>query len=344
MMTAEQDTFVTTDNGGVVSTEETKYTSITAQTNLKIIYFIIGSVGLMGNLMVIVVILNSKSMLKSFTNRFILNQSFCDGVVAIILILSSAFEDTGRRLSGTADELYCRLWLTKMLLWGTLVSSTYNLVAMSVERYLAVVHPIWHKMSFTTAQFAAAVAFVWIIGTGYNMAYMIPSTQIQDGSCNLYAVWPSVTTQRAIGVFTIFLQFFIPLGILAFCYMRMALVLKRRVHPSSTDKASTKRVDSMARARKNIFKTLALVSVSFILCWIWNQVYFLLFNLGYKLIDFQSNFYHFTVVAVFCNCCINPFIYMIKYEQFQRGLRKLFFKSYQGGVTDMSVIAQSTAK
>jgi len=34
-------------------------------------------------------------------------------------------------------------------------------------------------------------------------------------------------------------------------------------------------------------------------------------------------FYHLTVVMVFTNSCINPFIYAAKYRDFQHGVRRL---------------------
>lgn len=40
-----------------------------------------------------------------------------------------------------------------------------------------------------------------------------------------------------------------------------------------------------------------------------------MFYLDYPLIDFTSVFYNFTVIMVFINCCVNPVIYSIKYEQ-----------------------------
>ena len=46
-------------------------------------------------------------------------------------------------------------------------------------------------------------------------------------------------------------------------------------------------------------------------------------NLGYEA-DWNSNFYKFTVIMVFLNCTINPFIYLIKYQDFQVALKKSF--------------------
>jgi len=40
----------------------------------------------------------------------------------------------------------------KMPLWGMLVSSTYGIVALTFERFLAVVYPIWHKTKFSRSK------------------------------------------------------------------------------------------------------------------------------------------------------------------------------------------------
>ena len=157
------------------------------------------------------------------------------------------------------------------------IFSTYNLVSLTLERYLAVVHPIWHKMKFTKTkvimniyktimiicrinfeytvlvrftylayiwqlhwpvplhlQVKISILAAWIIGPIYNMAFMIPTAAIlDDGSCTVYSQYPSLTTQRAVGVFTIVIQYFLPLGILIFFYVRMALALRRKVAPST---------------------------------------------------------------------------------------------------------------
>ncbi|ELT91928.1 hypothetical protein CAPTEDRAFT_216456 [Capitella teleta] len=299
---------------------------------LKYIYFVIGSIGMTGNIFVIVVILSYKKMKNSLTNLFILNQSFGDATVALFLLLTTGIEDDGSLKEGLQDELFCRLWLTKMPLWGMLVSSTYNLTALTFERYTAVVHPIWHKNNFTKGKAFILMTLSWMVGPAFNMAYMTPTAGIQqDGSCTVYSLYPNTESQTAVGIITVIVQYIFPLMLLAFYYIRMWRVLRRKVSPIS-DKpevntvsggARKKKPDSMARARSNIIKTLILVTVSFILCWTWNQVFYLLFNMGLINADFTSTFYHFTVVMVFCNCCMNPFIYMAKYEQFQRATKSL---------------------
>ncbi|KAK2142138.1 hypothetical protein LSH36_993g00020 [Paralvinella palmiformis] len=297
-----------------------------------IIKFAIGGLGLTGNLFVIVVIVSAPTMRKQLTNAYIINQSVIDGLISLLLILTTVFDDDGRRYHTLADRLFCRIWLTKPWLWGLFVSSSYNLLALTLERYLAVVHPIWHKTRMTSNKVVAAIAFVWMFGPAYNLAYMVPTAGITvSGRCVLYAIWPNSLSQRAVGVLTIFIQFIGPLLLLVFFYARMVIVLRKRVAPEGTGHlpgwpVRGKKSDSMARARRNILKTLAIVALTFVFCWTWNQVYFLMFNLGAKVMEFTSVFYNFTVVMVFTNCCLNPFIYIAKYEQFQKTMKALFSK------------------
>jgi hypothetical protein len=278
-------------------------------------------------------------MKSSLTNLFILNQSLGDATVALFLLLTTAIEDDGRLKSGLADELFCRLWLTKMPLWGMLVSSTYNLAALTLERYAAIVYPIWHKNKVTKGRAFALMALSWLFGPAFNMAYMVPTAGIQaDGSCTVYSQYLSTEIQSMVGIITVIIQYIFPLILLAFYYLRMWMVLRRKVSPLQVQEnqevqtvsgmgARIKgRTDGMARARSNIIKTLVMVTVSFIVCWTWNQIYYLAFNMGFKA-DFTSTFYHFTAVMVFCNCCINPFIYVVKYQQFQQSLLNIFRKN-----------------
>ena len=44
-----------------------------------------------------------------------------------------------------SDQLLCRLWVIKMPLWSFLFSSSYNLIALNIERYISIVSPLYHK-------------------------------------------------------------------------------------------------------------------------------------------------------------------------------------------------------
>lgn len=312
--------------------------TILAAFFLRVIYLIIGIFGFFSNVFVVVVIALYKPMHKQLTNIFIVNQSTMDATVAMFLFFASLYEDDRRKRTpgNIADEAICRLWYTKLPLWGMLVASTYGILMMTLERFFAVVYPIWHKTTYTRNRILSALtmALPWVIGISFNTAYMVPTAMITpDGECTVYSVWPSKRAQAAVGVFTTFVQYLLPLALLAYGYSRMAWVLHKRVEtvegPAGAGGGAkeTKRNESMARARSNVMKTLALVAFFFIFCWTWNQVYYLMYHVGYPYADFTSDFYNFTVVMVFVNCCVNPVIYSVKYEPFQRAVGYLFCRN-----------------
>ena len=152
-----------------------------------------------------------------------------------------------------------------------------------------------------------------------------------DDRCLVYAPWSNVLFTHAYGIFLIVLNFMIPILILSYCYGRILWVLTRRIDTNvgdSTDRTTPgNKIENQIRgkfqlARTNTFKTFLLVGICFIICWMGDQIYFLMHNLGYY-VDFNSPFYKFTVLMVFVNSTVNPFIYLIKYRDYQQALRGL---------------------
>ena len=103
--------------------------------------------GFFSNVFVIIVIVCYRPMRERVTNLYIINQSLIDATVATFLFLTTLLQDNKRRrIPGNwTDEALCRLWYTKMPLWGMLMSSTYSLVSLTLERFLAVVYPFYHR-------------------------------------------------------------------------------------------------------------------------------------------------------------------------------------------------------
>ena len=117
-----------------------------------------------------------------------------------------------------------------------------------------------------------------------------------------------------------------------YCYGRIVWVLTRRIvtnvgsfnnNSSSENKLEDKIKHKFQLARTNTIKTFLMVGIFFVICWVNNQIYFLMHNLGYK-INWNSTYHQFTVLMVFLNCTVNPFIYLIKYRDYQEALKKLF--------------------
>ena len=137
-----------------------------------------------------------------------------------------------------------------------------------------------------------------------------------------------------------FVQFFIPFTVLVICYGKIVWMLTRRINidlitdrsmGSNTEQLSDTSVKVKAitkdehknkfqLARRNTIKTLLLVGLCFIICWSQNQVLYLMYHCGYDL-NFNSTYLQVTILVVFCNCTVNPFIYVIEYRDYQEALK-----------------------
>ena len=136
-----------------------------------------------------------------------------------------------------------------------------------------------------------------------------------------------------------FIQFFMPFMVLIICYGKIVWVLTRRINtdlmkgkPSIGNpengkdpkgKATDTGKDKFQLARKNTIKTLLIVGCCFIICWSQNQIIYFMYNCGYNL-NFNSTYFQFTIIMAFLNCTVNPFIYLIKYRDYQEALKKFF--------------------
>ena len=114
-------------------------------------------------------------------------------------------------------------------------------MTITIERYLAVVHPIWHKLSFNRNTQIFTLICPYIVGVGFTMGLVTGSSAVQNGKCLAYSYWKSNTVRRVAGIIIVFTYFFLPLGVLLYCYGRIAMVLQLRVQvePSSSDKTKT---------------------------------------------------------------------------------------------------------
>ena len=116
-------------------------------------------------------------------------------------------------------------------------------------------------------------------------------------------------------------EFFIPLLVLTCCYGRIIQVLSKRTDRKfhSTDNQT----DQFQKAKINTIKTFLIMSICFVVCWSNNQVLYLLYNLGYT-VDWDGDYNKFTVLMALGNCTINPFVYLIKYLDYQEALKTCF--------------------
>ena len=165
------------------------------------------------------------------------------------------------------------------------------------------------------------------------------SFQIINGNCLIYDAWPNETLKTSWGIVVLFIHFFIPVFILIFCYGNIVCMLSRRIstndvhlqnqNPNNSTAMtvnSEKQVtdthkDKFQLARRNTIKTLLIVGCFFFLCWVQCQIVYMMHNCGYE-VDFNGTYYHYSILMVFLNCTVNPFIYLFQYRDYQIALKR----------------------
>ena len=119
----------------------------------RYIVYIFEGKGVVCNLFLVVVTLRHTKLWRKLTCKYIVNQSIIDALTLVVFIARIQTVHDDRilivSLGGLQADVYCRLWSSPFLSYGLLLSSTYNLVTISVERCLGIARPFWHKFSFT---------------------------------------------------------------------------------------------------------------------------------------------------------------------------------------------------
>ena len=282
------------------------------------VYIVLGVLGMIGNAFVCVVMMRYRSVFNSTTNKLIIHQSMVDFLGSFVFIL-------GRTLLITSPEkvpdsilgsVYCKLWWSEFPQYGMLITSTYNLAAISLERYLATCKPVKHRNMFSSnRQLKLIIATVWICGWLPEF-HLLPVAYQVAGTCD--AIWPSPTFQALAGFLIFIAEFSLPLAIIIFAYTKIILELYKRSKARVGDANQARNM--LSKANKNVTKTLLVVAISYIICWTPTEVDYLLYNL-----ELNNNFVDASIWRgiVLLNVCINPFIYCFTYERFQKQLKKM---------------------
>ncbi len=227
-----------------------------------------------------------------------------------------------------------------------------------VCRCVELLHPLWHRAHFSNRWVHSMMVSSWVIGNGIHSISLSATSFVSkfcsctdgpfvglfdrmiyfdwqvdgcfvlqlDGDVCIRYQWPNETWHLVMGIFYAFVLFFIPLTVIAVCYGCVLYMLSKRINTNIGGESNSQHQNGRNQnntfelARKNTIVTLFIVACFFIICWSQNQVIFLMYNLGYDL-DWNSSYYHFTVLMTNLNCTVNPFIYLFKYKTFQTALK-----------------------
>uniref|UniRef100_A0A182VYP0 G-protein coupled receptors family 1 profile domain-containing protein n=1 Tax=Anopheles minimus TaxID=112268 RepID=A0A182VYP0_9DIPT len=154
--------------GPTMSHDEELQTEMMVSTIVAIFFGLIGITGLLGNALVVLVVLSNPQM-RSTTNLLIINLAIAD---LLFVVFCVPFTATDYVLSSWPfGDLWCKS--VQYLIVVTAHASIYTLVLMSLDRFLAVVHPIASMVIRTEKNTVLAITILWvlIITTGLPVSF-----------------------------------------------------------------------------------------------------------------------------------------------------------------------------
>ena len=241
--------------------------------------------------------------------------------------------------SGVAARLYCILWISPPIFQGLGTSSGFNLMFLSIERYLAITKPLSYDEHRIKRRLPVLIPAIWISG----LICMLPDPiyfKVVDGAC-IYT--GGTLPQRDILLmfsYYAFMGFVIPGVTMLVLYTHMGVVLWRsqQLQKQMTSQGAKKN-DLLGKAQVNIFFTCLTLLVLFLTCWVLNRVSTMLFFAHVVL----SNRILFDVssMLIVLNSVVNPFIYTIRYDELQLHLKMLLFGRKPANNSHTSYINQS---
>lgn len=243
-----------------------------------------------GNTLVCLACVMSKR-LQSFASAFIISLAVSDILVgAVSMPVWLSVNLTGKPDAVNFPTLY-KAWLCFDIVCGT--ASIMNLVFISIDRFLAVIHPLRYSIIVTRNRITIGIASIWI--------YSITIAAINPLKWQDYPLFISLAS------------FFVPLLIMVVAYSQIFHVALtharsiRRVHP---DQSITHRrvAENFSRDLKAA-RTLSIVIGAFVACWCPFFVVTLVFTYCKSSCRIPSEVFVMVKWLPYSNSALNPLIY-----------------------------------
>ena len=266
-----------------------------------------------GNAMVCLLFSKNKVLLKKSYNVFLLLLAMTDLLMAIVLLVSSAFRLSDmlpKQDSVLASKIFCHVVWSGWLLFTLSDASVYICLVLTYKRWCAVVQPLAFTSNFHRRRFVVISLVICLLATFSTLPRFFEVDY--DASRPNYCSWKvnSTTKHQSLAAIQLTLNIIFPSGVMTGIYCNMLYktrLQKHRVLPN----------DRALQRRKGRRKMVRVALVVMFFCWMPYQLLYFLSMVDVTQVD--STTHHWTTILVFVTACINPFIYGVTNHTYRRG-------------------------
>ncbi|XP_041478161.1 beta-2 adrenergic receptor-like [Lytechinus variegatus] len=281
--------------------------------------------GVVGNTCVLLVTSRWKAKMKSTTDALVRALAVADLLTSILIVPHPYASSVPNTILG---EFYCKVVTSHIFMWTSVVASILTLTAISIERYLAISHPFFHRRSVTKKGIRGLIVTVWILAFLLNInPLFVEYVDKVSHHCVFRYHRRDLAGKMFYGVIVFVIEFITPSTIMVITHVLASRTLNRellRFEKKTSQSETFGLSEKLVVAKKRNMNSLLIIFMTFLVCWAPEQIFVLLFNLG--IIDhshLESQAYSYAVLLAFVNSCANPIIYTIRYPKFRTAIASM---------------------
>ncbi|XP_041854097.1 arginine vasopressin receptor 1Aa [Melanotaenia boesemani] len=281
-------------------------------------------VAVIGNVSVLLAIYNTKKKMSRM-HLFIKHLSLADLVVAFFQVLPQLCWKITFRFYG--PDFLCRV-VTHLQVMG-MFASTYMMVMMTLDRYIAICHPLKTLQQPTKRSYIMIIS-TWVCSLVLSTPqyFIFSLSKIHNGSdvddCRSYFIEPwgakAYITWITVGIFLV------PVVILMMCYgfichsiWKNIKYKKRRTTAGAAwrngliGKNSVSSVATISRAKLRTVKMTFVIVLAYVICWtpFFTVQMWSVWDADFQWDDSENTVVTLSALLASLNSCCNPWIYMI---------------------------------
>ncbi|XP_050797041.1 thyrotropin-releasing hormone receptor isoform X1 [Gopherus flavomarginatus] len=314
--------------------------SIDYQVVTILLVLLICGLGIVGNIMVVLVVLRTKHM-RTPTNCYLVSLAVAD----LMVLVAAGLPNITESLYGSWVYGYMGCLCITYLQYLGINASSCSITAFTVERYIAICHPIKAQFLCTFSRAKKIIIFVWTFTSIYCTLWFflldLNTVVYKDAivvSCG-YKVSRSYYSPIYMMDFGIF--YVVPMILATVLYGLIARILflnpipsdpkenskirkNNSTHQNKTmnSKMTNRGFSSTIASRRQVTKMLAVVVILF--AFLWMPYRTLVVVNSFLSNPFQENwFLLFCRICIYLNSAINPVIYNLMSQKFRASFKKL---------------------
>ncbi|KAM9385838.1 relaxin family peptide receptor 3.2b [Pholidichthys leucotaenia] len=306
--------------------------SMVVRAMIACVYSIVCALGLVGNSLALYLLHSRYRKKRSSINYFVMGLAVTD--LQFVLTLPFWAVDTALDFRWPFGRVMCKIISSVTTM--NMYASVFFLTAMSVARYYSISSALKiHSRRAAAVRAKWASLCIWTVSLLATLPHAIYSTSVQVSDEELCLVrFPESgnwNPQLLLGLYQlqkVLVGFLIPLIIITVCYLLLLrFILSRHI----TGAAGPEIKQGQQHRHSKVTKSIAIVVLSFFLCWLPNQALTLWGVLiKFDLMPFSKAFYNtqafafpLTVCLAHTNSCLNPVLYCLIRREFRAGLKEL---------------------